>query len=237
VRRSLVLLKNDDIGGGKKALPIDSTANVHIIGSFADDMWMQCGGWTLGWPYGPLNNPVHNTPPAGTTLRQAISAACKGTVTYSTTATAIPATASIIVVCVGEVPYAETGGDACLSGCAQPMTLTAAHKSLISTANASGKPVVVVMYSGRPLIITDDIANCKAWLAAWLPGTEGGGMADILFSIGGQKPTGKLSHTWPGTYQQIPVNYPNPATNQAYGDFVGTDAGAPLFPYKHGLTY
>jgi beta-glucosidase len=97
--------------------------------------------------------------------------------------------------------------------------------------------VVVVMYSGRPLIITDDIANCKAWLAAWLPGTEGGGMADILFSIGGQKPTGKLSHTWPGTYQQIPVNYPNPATNQAYGDFVGTDAGAPLFAYKYGLTY
>ena len=236
VRRSLVLLKNDDPGTGKKSLPLDVNANVHIIGSHADNMWMQCGGWTLGWPWGPQNTPAHNTPPTGQTLKAAITAACKGQVTYSTTATGIPAAANAIVVCVGEVPYAEGGGDAPGS---QPFTLTAEHKGLISAAKAAAgtRPVIVVMYSGRPLIITDDLANCTAWLQAWLPGTEGNGIADILFSINGEKPTGKLSHTWPKTVQQIPVNYPNPTTNVLYGDVVGTDKTAPLFQYKFGLTY
>jgi beta-glucosidase len=234
VRRSVVLLKNDDVSAGKKALPIDVNANVHIIGSFADNMWMQCGGWTLGWPWGLQNQPVHSTPPAGQTLKAAITSACKGQVTYSTTASGIPAAANVIVVCVGEVPYAEGGGDAPGS---QPFTLTSEHKGLISTAKASGKPVVVVMYSGRPLIIADDLANCTAWLQAWLPGTEGNGIADILFSINGEKPTGKLSHTWPKTVQQIPVNYPNPTTNAPYGDVTGSDKTDPLFPYKYGLTY
>jgi beta-glucosidase len=230
VRRSMVLLKNDALNG-TKPLPINVNSNVHIIGDFADNMWMQIGGWALDWPSAFFHNPP-TPPPAGTTLRAAITAACKGTVTYSANATGIPASANVIVVCVGEQPYAESGGDAPAS---QPYTLTQAHKDLITQAAASGKPVVVVMYSGRPLIITDDIAKCQAWLQAWLPGTEGGGIADILFSINGEKPTGKLTHTWPATYAQIPINTGN-VSGQQYGDFVGS-GGTPLFAYHFGLTY
>jgi beta-glucosidase len=68
-----------------------------------------------------------------------------------------------------------------------------------------------------------------------LPGTEGGGIADILFSINGEKPTGKLTHTWPATYAQIPINTGN-VSGQQYGDFVGS-GGTPLFAYHFGLTY
>jgi beta-glucosidase len=231
VRRSMVLLKNDEVSAGKKVLPIATTAKVHIIGSFADDMWMQCGGWTLGWPSAYYNNP-RPAPPAGTTLKAAIQAACPGA-TFAADANNIPAAAEVLVVCVGELPYAEGGGDAPNN---QPITLTNAHKGLITTAAASNKPVVVVMYTGRPLIITDDIAKVKGWMVAWLPGTEGGGMADILFAVNGEKPTAKLSHTWPAAYDQIPVNTPNPATGQPYGDFVGS-GGTPLFNYGSGLTY
>jgi beta-glucosidase len=226
VRRSMVLLKNDN-----KALPLNPNAKIHIVGSFADDMWMQCGGWIMDWPSGYYDTPRPN-PPAGQTLRAAIQAVCPNA-TYSATAATIPADAAAIVVCVGELPYAESGGDAPGN---QPFTLTSAHKTLISQCAASNIPVIVVMYSGRPLVITDDIALSKAWLQAWLPGTEGGGIADILFNVNGEKPTGKLSFTWPAAEAQVPVNYNDPSTNQPYGDATGT-AGAPLFPYHWGLTY
>jgi beta-glucosidase len=134
---------------------------------------------------------------------------------------------------VGELPYAEGGGDAPGS---QPITLTTAHQNLITKCVASGKPVVVVLYSGRPLIITSDIAKVPAWVAAWLPGPEGEGIADILFSVNGEKPTGKLSHTWPASQGQIPINGNNPVTGQPYGDVTGS-GGAPLFPHGYGLTY
>jgi len=230
VRRSVVLLKNDAVNGAKP-LPINVNSNVHIVGSFADDMYMQIGGWCLDWPSAWYDTPKP-VPPAGTTLKAAIQAACKGTVTYSATSANIPATANVIVVCVGELPYAETGGDAPLS---QPITLTQAHKDLISQCAASGKPVVVVLYSGRPLIIADDIAKVPAWLAAFLPGTEGGGIADILFSVNGEKPTAKLSHSWPKTVDQLPLNANSPS-GAPYGDAVGS-GGDPLFPYHFGLTY
>lgn len=235
VRRSIVLLK-DSVFNGTKPLPISTTASVHIVGEFADDMYMQCGGWCMDWPSGWDDNPKR-TPPTGTTLRGAIQAVCP-TATYSADATNIPATANVIVVCVGEVPYAEGGGDIPT----QPSTLIQAHKDLITQCVASGKPVVVVLYSGRPLIITPDIAKVPAWVAAWLPGPEGEGIADILFSVNGEKPTGKLSHTWPATLAQNPINANAPVgspygpSGQPYGDFTGS-GGAPLFPYGFGLTY
>ena len=238
VRRSLVLLKNDAFNG-TKPLPISPTANVHVVGGFANDMWMQCGGWCLDWPSAYDDNP-RPTPPSGKTLLAAIQGACQGTVTYdSTGATAnVPASANVIVVCVGEVPYAEGGGD--IPG-SQPSTLTQAHQNLISQCVASGKPVVVVLYSGRPLIITSDIAKVPSWVAAWLPGPEGEGIADVLFAVNGEKFTGKLSHTWPATYAQVPINANAPVgslygpSGQPYGDFTGS-GGTPLFAYGFGLT-
>ncbi|HUI90804.1 MAG TPA: glycoside hydrolase family 3 N-terminal domain-containing protein [Chitinivibrionales bacterium] len=228
VRRSMVLLKNDAFNG-TKPLPLSTTANVCVVGEFADDMYMQCGGWCMDWPSGWDDNPKR-TPPTGLTLRGAIQAVCPNA-TYSADGSTIPANTNVVVVCVGEVPYAEGGGDIPT----QPSTLTQAHKDLITTCVASGKPVVVVLYSGRPIIITDDIAKVPAWVAAWLPGPEGEGMADILFSVNGEKPTGKLSHTWPVSLAQNPING-NAPDGQPYGDVTGT-GGTPLFPYGFGLTY
>ena len=93
---------------------------------------------------------------------------------------------------------------------------------------AAGVPFAVVLFSGRPLILTDgngasaiDQAQANAFIAAWLPGTEGEGITDVLF--GDYKPTGKLSYTWPATLEQIPIR--------------DGDGQIPLFPYGFGLTY
>ena len=94
--------------------------------------------------------------------------------------------------------------------------------SLISAAQATGRKVVVVLISGRPIPIEPVLAGANAVLAVWLPGTEGDGVADVLF--GAYKPTGKLSHSWPRNNAQIPVNQ-------------GDASYQPQFPYGFGLTY
>jgi beta-glucosidase-like glycosyl hydrolase len=236
VRRSVVLLKNDAVGG-TNVLPLGSTQNIHVIGNHANSMSLQCGGWTLGWPTGATA-----TTPPGVNIRTAIDNATTGTVTYATDGNGIPASADVVVVVFGEQPYAEGGGDAGPpSSGNQPIdydndTRVAAQRTMLDAAKNSGKPVVGILVTGRPLIITNQIAKCNAFVCAWLIGTEGDGLADILFSVGGEKPTAKLSHTWPSSYAQIPININNPATNQPYGDVTGS-GGTPLFPYGYGLTY
>jgi beta-glucosidase len=234
VRRSIVLLKNEAVGG-TKVLPLKATQNIHVIGDHANSMSLQCGGWTLGWPTGATA-----TTPAGVNIRTAIDNATTGTVTWAATGSGIPATADVVVVVFGEQPYAETGGDAPNN---QPIDYdndanakVAAQRTMLDLAKASGKPVVGVLCTGRPLIITSQIAKCDGFVCAWLMGTEGDGLADILFNVNGEKPTAKLSHTWPSAYNQIPTNINNPATNQPYGD-TQTTGGTPLFPYGFGLTY
>jgi beta-glucosidase len=224
VRRSVVLLKNE-----ANTLPIAATKNVHVIGDHANSMMLQCGGWTLGWPTGATA-----TTPAGVNIRTAIDNACSGTVTWAANGNGIPANADVVVVVFGEQPYAEGGGDAPGN---QPIdydgssnTNCANYRAMITAAKASGKPVVGILVTGRPLIVTNQIANCNAFVCAWLIGTEGDGLADILFSVNGEKPTAKLSHTWPATYAQIPINTGN------YGDAAGS-GGTPLFAYGFGLTY
>jgi len=92
----------------------------------------------------------------------------------------------------------------------------------VANAKKAGLPVVLVIVSGRPLILGDALENSDAIVAAWLPGTEGGGVADVLF--GDYKPTGKLSFTWPRSMDQIPIN-------------VGDATYDPLFAFGFGLTY
>ena len=121
-----------------------------------------------------------------------------------------------IVVVVGEEPYAEFEGDR------TELSLVQADKDAIAAAKKSGAPVVVVLLSGRPMVVTDEIAQADAFVAAWLPGTEGAGVADVLF--GDYKPTGKLPMSWPRTNAQIPIN-------------VGDPGYDPLFAYGFGLTY
>ncbi len=200
VRQSVVLLKND-----KNVLPLNKNAKVDVAGSKANDMGAQCGGWTVGWQgrLGPV------TP--GTTIQRAIERAVASHALASGAGQA-----DVVVVVVGETPYAEGAGDS------NDLTLSSADRGAIADARKSGKPVVTVLLTGRPLIIEDWLPLTDALVVAWLPGTEGEGVADVLF--GDYKPTGKLPHTWPRSMSQIPINQ-------------GDAKYDPLFPYGFGLTY
>ena len=203
VQQSLVVLKND-----RGVLPLSASARVHVCGVRADDIGAQCGGWSVGWNGG--RGPI--TP--GTTIRQGFEQVLgAGRVTFSKDA-AGAAGADVVVAVVGEDPYAEGTGDR------DQLDLSADDRALVDAAQRSGKPLVVVVLSGRPLILGDLIDRAAALVAAWLPGTEGAGIADVLG--GAVKPTGKLPCSWPREMAQIPIN-------------VGDTPYAPLFPYGFGL--
>ncbi|HSB61917.1 MAG TPA: glycoside hydrolase family 3 N-terminal domain-containing protein [Vicinamibacteria bacterium] len=207
VRESLVLLKNE-----RGALPLAKTAKrIHVAGGNADDLGNQCGGWTITW------QGASGTPTTGTTILAALrNAAPAGTeVTYAKDgAGAAGADAGVVVV--GETPYAEFMGDR------HDLALAPEDLAAIATVKKAGIPTVVVVVSGRPLILGEALAMADALVAAWLPGTEGQGVADVLY--GGHKPTGRLPFTWPRSTSQLPIN-------------VGDPAYDPLFPYGFGLTY
>jgi len=208
VRESLVLLKN-----ARKVLPISKlVTRVHVAGKSADDLGNQCGGWTIDW-----QGRSGNVTPGGTTILSAIrQTVSKNTVvTFSKTGAGAEG-ADIGVVVIGETPYAEGNGD---------RSNPAPAKEDIDTVRnmkRAGITVVVILISGRPMIINDTLEQADAFIAAWLPGTEGQGVADVLF--GDEKPTGKLSFSWPRSMSQLPVNI----ESRNYD---------PLFKYGYGLTY
>ena len=123
---------------------------------------------------------------------------------------------NITVAVVGEIPYAEMQGDR------ESLELSSKDKILIERLIKTGKPIVLILISGRPMIITPYLDHMDAVLAAWFPGTEGIGIADLLF--GDVPPTAKLSFSWPKNMSQIPINYGDKTYN-------------PLFPLGYGLTY
>lgn len=206
VRESLVLLKNEG-----KALPLSRKAKrIHVAGKSADDLGNQCGGWTIAW------QGRSGTPTQGTTILAALQQGARDAqVTYSRDGSGA-AGADVAVVVVGETPYAEFFCDR------EDLTLAKEDGEAIANAKKAGVPVVVVLLSGRPMILGDALAQADAFVAAWLPGTEGTGVADVLF--GDYKPTGKLAFTWPRSMAQLPIN-------------VGDASYDPLFPYGYGLTY
>jgi beta-glucosidase len=149
-------------------------------------------------------------------------AAIKQTVSPGTKVTFSPdgenlAGADAVIVVVGEQPYAETKGDR------SDLSLAASDAGLIKKAKAAGVPVVTLLYSGRPLVLGDALGQSDAFVAAWLPGTEGQGMADVLF--GDFKPTGKLPRPWPADNSQL-----NSMT-------LAKSSTSPLFASGFGLTY
>ena len=206
VRQSQVLLK-------KGILPLAKTGGkIFVAGKSADDLGNQSGGWTLSWQ-GASGNTV-----TGTSILSGIRAAVGTgtTVTYNRDGTGIDSSYRAAVAVVGETPYAEGEGDRPGS-----MSLDATDLATLSRLRAAGVPVIVVLVSGRPLDIAADVGNWNALLAAWLPGTEGGGVADVLF--GDYAPTGKLPVTWMQSAAQQPIN--------------DGDGKTPLYPYGFGLTY
>lgn len=208
VRQSLVVLKND-----KRTLPISKNVNrIHVGGKNADDLGNQCGGWTIDW-----QGKSGDVTPGGTTIlkaiQQTVSVASK--VSFSRDGSGATG-ADVGIVVIGETPYAEGRGDR------EDLSLSTEDLQAIRNLKQAGVPVVVILISGRPLIINDALTQCDAFVAAWLPGTEGAGVTDILF--GDHKPTGSLSFSWPRSMAQIPIN-------------VGDADYDPLFAYGFGLTY
>jgi beta-glucosidase len=240
VRKSLVLLKNEN-----SVLPLKTTDKVVVVGPWASSMGAQCGGWTISWQ-GLVNNPTIS---GGTTILKGLQDAGGANVTYDENGTNL-STADKIVLVIGEPPYAEGHGDngrvtspdaeyvecpGCVEypGKAVSIKLSECPKSdLLTKCFNSNKPVIVVLISGRPLIITNEIAKAKGFVAAWLPGSEGAGVADVFYKVNGATFTGKLNHTWPASFEQIPIN-----TGASYTDEPKGSGGAPLFEFGYGLTY
>jgi len=207
VRESLVLLKNKS-----KTLPLSKKlARIHVAGLGADNIGMQCGGWTIDW-----QGKMGDVTTGGTTILQAI----KKTVSLDTEVIysedgSNAAGADVSIVVIGEQPYAEGNGDSA------ELAISAKDLAVIKTVKAAGTPMVVILLSGRPLIINDVLSQADAFVAAWLPGTEGLGITDVVF--GDFKSRGKLSVTWPKNVDQIPIN----VHDKNYD---------PLFEYGFGLT-
>ncbi len=208
VRESQVLLKNEN-----KVLPLDESRNkIFVAGKSADDIGNQSGGWTVGWQgkSGPVTE--------GTTILEGIQHSAKksSTVTFSKDASGIDKSYDVAVAVIGETPYAEGRGDK-----PEGMGLDAEDLATLKRLHDSGVPTVVVLVSGRPLDISAQLPEWDGLIASWLPGTEGQGVADVLF--GDYNPTGKLPVTWMRSADQQPINL--------------GDGKSPLFPFGFGLRY
>jgi beta-glucosidase len=210
VRKSLVLLKNENA-----ALPIArNTPLIYLAGSRADDVGSQSGGWTLSWAGQTGDLPI------GTSIWEALQDAVDAgtTLEYSPFADFEAPPADLGIVVVGEDPYAEGPGDT------DDLSLSEDEQELIATMRRHSKELVVILISGRPMLITDQLPLADAFVAAWLPGTEAAGITDVLF---GDHPfTGKLPFTWPRSMDQLPFDFDNLPTE---------GCSSPLFPFGYGL--
>ncbi len=203
VHKSLVLLKHEN-----GALPLDEERNIGLAGVGANDIGLACGGWTIIWQgsTGPIT--------AGTTLLQGLEAQL-GDIAYSATGDFDQRVDTAVVV-ISETPYAEGEGDR------ENLAISPEDEALIAKVRARCDKLVLVIYSGRPLIITNIVDQCDAIVAAWLPGSEADAVADVLT---GRVPfTGKLSYTWFASMSQLPLSH------------LVASGEKPLFPYGHGLT-
>jgi len=218
VRESLVLLKNDGV------LPIKAAAHVLVSGSGADDIGRQSGGWTLSWQGDGNTNADF---PNGESIYAGIKAAMAaggGTAELSQSG-AFTQKPDVAIVVFGETPYAEFNGDL------RTLEYQPGDKkdlALLKRLRAQGVPVVSVFLSGRPLWVNPELNASNAFVAAWLPGSEGGGVADVIVGDAEGLPRhdfqGKLSFSWPRSAAQTRLNW-------------GETPYDPLFAYGFGLTY
>jgi beta-glucosidase len=220
VRESLVLLKN-----ARQLLPLSPKMNVLVAGDGADNIAKQSGGWTISWQgTGLTNADFPHAQSIWSGINEAVSAA-GGRATLSADGR-YSAKPDVAIVIFGEDPYAEFVGD-------RPRSLefSPADKKdleLLRKLKAARIPVVALFLSGRPMWVNPEINASDAFVAAFLPGSEGGGISDVIF----RKPSGavnydfhgKLSYSWPKRVDQTPLN-------------VGDKNYDPLFAFGYGLKY
>jgi beta-glucosidase len=219
VARSQVLLQNSD-----DLLPLAPSGNIYVAGRNADNIGNQAGGWTIQW------QGVSGDVIPGTTILEGIrEVAPDANVTFSEDASAPMDGADVGIVVVGETPYSEGFGDIAGPECGfctpaqleeKSLSLQAGDRAVVDAVCGTIEKCVVLIVSGRPQVVTDQIDQMDALVASWLPGSEGAGVADVLF--GRQGFTGRLSVTWPRSEDQVPIN-------------VGDEDYDPLFPYGWGL--
>ena len=217
VRQSQVLLKNKGA-----VLPLPATSKVLVVGKSADNMGNQTGGWTLTWQ-GKDN--TNSDFPNGTTILAGLRDALgEANVTYSKDAKDVdPAKFDAVIAVIGETPYAEGEGDIGARSL-NASELYPDDLAVIEAVSGKGAPVITVLISGRPLAVTKELNLSDAFVAAWLPGTEGAGVADLLVKTAQGKAgyTGTLSFSWPKDGCQTPLN-------------AGDESNEPLFPLGYGL--
>ncbi len=205
VRKSVTLLKNE-----KDTLPLaKDTPSIFVAGRGADNLGLQCGGWSIVWLGGD------GAITEGTTLLEGFKQASQN-IRYDAAGDFSDARAEIGIVVVAEPPYAEGMGDN------DQLTLSEEDIAILKRVRPQVDKLALVILSGRPLLIADQLDLCDAVVAAWLPGTEGAGVADVLF---GDHPfTGRLSYSWPRSKNQIPLSA------------LKASSEPPLFPFGYGLS-
>jgi len=219
VGKSQVLLKNSH-----RTLPLKPKGDIYVAGRNAENIGNQAGGWTIAW------QGVSGDAIPGTTILEGIrEVAPRANVTFSEDASAPMTGADVGIVVVGETPYAEGFGDVGGPECGfctpaqleeKSLTLLPGDQAVVDKVCGAIPTCVVLIVSGRPQVITDQLGEMDALVASWLPGSEGAGVADVLF--GRRRFTGRLSVTWPRSVDQVPIN-------------VGDPGYDPLFPYGFGL--
>ena len=241
VRESLVLLKNNDA-----TLPLRTGRKILVVGKNADSIQDQTGGWSLTWQggpwlFGPNDVNLNSDFPNGESILAGIrETAGADNVTFSVDAAGVDVSQfDAVIAVIGETPYSENFGDVATalgnrnSDDASLRTLELGHRmpadrAVLQAVSGHGVPVVTVLVSGRALYTNAELNLSDAFVVAWLPGTEGGGVADVLFSKHNGKVandfTGKLPVSWPRSACQVPLN-------------VGDPGYDPQFAFGFGLTY
>ncbi len=215
VRESLVLLKNEN-----SLLPLRKKAKVVVVGEFGDNSGLQSGGWTVNWQ-GTTENYT-----GATTILEGIRKFSTQEVLYDPDGTANIENTEVAVIVVGETPYAEFFGDIGGEMNKYQHTLSDVHQQYINKYIERGVKTVVVLISGRPLVVTKQIEQSNAFVACWLPGSEGDGIAEVLFGDSDFK--GKLPHSWPKSEEDYLGKY---------GPNFWDSTMKPLFPLGFGLRY
>ncbi|TPV33520.1 glycosyl hydrolase family 3 [Paucihalobacter ruber] len=216
VRESMVLLKNNN-----QTLPLSKDLKkIVVVGEHADNAGLQSGGWTIAW------QGVTENYDGATTILDGFKQQTNTEIIYDETALEQHPDADVAVIVIGETPYAEFFGDIGGEMDRYQLTLTEAHQNYINHYKNQGVKVVVILISGRPLVTTQQIEQSDAFVAAWLPGSEGHGIAEVLF--GDYNFKGTLPHSWPKNEEDF---------EGLFGPNFWDNSIEPLFEYGFGLNY